>query len=209
MTLKRIPAGRVVSSFTVPSGNYDVRIAEFSEEASKSGLLMFVVEYRVLAPETLRGKGVTERFVIGKRPFDISGGDSSDEFLEYAALDDPEADEELTWVYSRDFRKFKERCIAANWDGAFEDSWDRDELGTVIDQKLGLKIIEEVQQEGKYAGRSQNVVVYSYPFGDIEPALEQKEAKPQKKAASKPPKTKPRNRRAATERQSYDDDDDE
>lgn len=216
MTLRRIPAGRIVTGFTVPNGNFNARIAEFDEESSRSGLLMFVVEYRIEAPERLKGKGVTERFVIGKRPFDVKGNDSSEEFLEYAALDDPEADEELTWIYSRDFRKFKERCLAANWDGALEDAWDRDRLGEIVGLGLGLKIVEEIQEDGKYAGRTQNVVVYSYPLGDVEAALEETAKKVQKGrpggnkgGAGRSKAHKPRNRAATKAARDYDEEEDE
>jgi hypothetical protein len=160
----------VIVGHILPSGYYDVEVITLDEEYTKAkSLLMYVVEYRVLAPAAAKGKPFTEYFVIGKSPWTVSEArrrDASDADIAWFAKDDPDAEDPETWIKSTGFRNLKLRLEAAGY--PLEDVMDMDIVAQeMVGLKLGLRVLQEVDTKvgSAFYGRDVNVVAASYAVG--------------------------------------------
>ena len=181
----RMPTSKVLTGFVLPTGNFDLELTTLTMEHSKSsGLLMFVSESKVVAPITAKGKPFREYFVIGKRPFTFRDPAVSDEDRAYAAIDDPGAEQEITWLRSSGFRKLTSLLKAAGL--ATDQDLDTDELVAVAPGlRYGARINCVVNtQEGKYFGKDQNEVAKYYAIGSETPGIDREN--PPRPSATKP-----------------------
>ena len=169
----KMPTSKVLTSFVLPTVNYNLQLATLTVEHSKgSGLLMFVSESKVTEPSMAKGKPFREYFVIGKRPFTFKNPDVSDEDREYAASDDPGATQEATWLRSSGFRRLCSLLKAAGVDT--DRDIDTDELVAIAPGiRYGARINCVVNtQEGKYFGKDQNEVAKYFAVGAEEPGID-------------------------------------
>ena len=206
---KKAPLGSIVTGFTLPSGYYDLEIKSLEEQYSREkGILMYVLEARVLAPAIARGKAYTERFIIGKTPWNVRP-DMSDDEREWALHDDPEANDDLTWVNSRGARQLKRTLEAAQYH--FDDVADMDVVASEVPGlKYGARIIEKVDDKpgSPYHGRPVNDTAQVYAVGRHEARVDEQPgqtARPGKRQAKPQASTPPRKPRSFSD---YDEDDD-
>lgn len=120
--------GQVPTSNLLPNGTYDFLIEKCDEAyTDNSECLMYVLEVQVVAPKEQSGKKHTEYMMFGKRPFDTND-DRDDDWSEYAALDDPEAEDPLTWRFSQGMRTFKKVAMACGVDLETAEEIEMDEI---------------------------------------------------------------------------------
>jgi hypothetical protein len=191
MSGRQFNIGNIPTSRILPDGYFDLRIANMEEAESRSGLFMYKLEFRVVAPEVCENRAHYEYLTIGKRPSRAEAG-ASEEWLRYCELDDPQGEDPLTQRYSLGLRNLKYILVAMDHKGAASDMIDMEEILDDFNIKnpkdqlrVGAKI---VNAEGK-DGRENNNISFYYEVGKEEPRLvssnERKTNKP-KPAVKKP-----------------------
>ena len=156
----------------LPEGNYDMRIASMEKGYTRErNLLKFVLELRVIEPASMFGKGHYETLVFGTAPFD-PGASQNPEFIEYAALDDPDCEDPLNMRISNNVQLFKQIMHYAGCDmnGAVNMD-DMIALCNAGQLRIGMRICVEEQTTGRYAGRMQNRISHCYEIGREEPGF--------------------------------------
>lgn len=156
----------VPDSNVVPDGTYLVSIAEINEQQSKSGKLMYNARLEIVEPEDFAGMGVFEYFVIG-----------SDE--------DPDGDQEATWIKSIGARRIKNLFKAAQ---VPMDSDMDNIIAAALQAQLVISVSQNIETEGDYKGRVSNRIGAFYPLGSREVGVAQGEAPAQKKPLQAVPK---------------------
>lgn len=162
--------GRSVNFDAVPdtgvvdAGVYQVSIGSLDEKASKSGKLMYDARLEIVEPADFAGMGIFEMFVIG-----------NDE--------DPDANEESTWIKSIGCRRMKQMLKAAQ----VPLDTDMDNvIAAAVSQQLVVSVTQETETEGDYAGRVRNRISAFYPLGHKEVGIAPGQASKPKAAAPKP-----------------------
>ena len=205
----KVHAGSVPTTRLIPEGFFNLRIASAEEAITKTGILMYRVEFRVEAPEVCINRGTVESFFFGKRARKAPEGASGD-FAAYQELEDLMGEDPLNHRFNPSVAAFKKMLVAINHPQARADGWDMDDI---IDS-LTIKNPKEQFRVGAYirnfideGGFERNRMSFFYEIGTQEPQLKvEKEAKAAPMAAAAPTPVKPRTRVAA---ETINDDDDE
>lgn len=203
--------GDIPTSTVLPNGFYNLRIAAFEETISQNkGILMYKMEFRVVAPEVAENRAYYENLIIGKRPYKAPDG-SNAEWVAFCELDDPMAEEPLTQRYASGLRTLKQILVALDHDLAGADVIDMDELMGDFNIKnpkeqfvVGARIREF--SDTKRDNRLRNDVTVWYSADNEKPRLISSKEDTQENKSNTRTRAKTRTRVKA-ELPSYDDDD--
>lgn len=160
----------VRSTRLLPAGYYDMRMVELNETYTRErGMLMYVLVSEVVEPVAQKGLRYWEYMVFGTAPFDP--GDNSDaEYIEYAELEDLEAEDPLTQKYSIGMQVFKRIFEAAGVeltaDLGMHEIMDRVDSGGMV---FGCRMSVQTDDSGVDRNRMSSV----YPQGTQLPRLEE------------------------------------
>lgn len=161
MDLSETPLGGLL-----PEGAYNMKIAGIEERYSQDkGVLMYVMELRVMEPESMLGRGHYELMVFGTTPFNAEHSQNP-EFIAYSKLNDPDAEDPLTLKMSRGVQMFKQLLYYANVDTSgivyMPEMIDLCNSGELM---VGVRLRQEEQKGGQYAGTIRNRIAHVFEVG--------------------------------------------
>lgn len=173
---RQFKIGDIPTSRLLPNGYYVFRIAGLEEAyAQSSGILMYKLELRVVAPEFCVNRGHYDNLFIGKTPRPVPEG-ASEEWARYCELEDLEGADPLTQRYSSGLRILKQILIAADHDLAGADVIDMDEVFedfTIKDPREQIQIGAKLMtRKDPRDGRERNEITVFYAPDAEEPRLD-------------------------------------
>lgn len=171
--MPRVDMSKVISETTLPTGYYDLLVANVDKGRTNNNALRYRVEFRVHEPESLRGAPLYEQLIVGTVPF-APHDNANAEWVEFADLDDPDCLSEVNHTRNPAMRQMKRICEAAGID------CNRDvELDDLMDQLnadgtyIGARVVRKIQQgEGRFAGSPVNDITMCYTRGKEKPRIE-------------------------------------
>lgn len=171
----------VQTSRYIPNSHVSLKIVGLTEKQTRAtGCLMYVINTVVTEPKVQAGKEYNEFCVFGTTPFETNS--DNPEFIEYAELDDADAQDPLTTRYSMGIRDFKRIFETAGID--FSKDVDMDDLADLASSgelTFGGHISLDTDSE---TGKQRNNLNAVYEVGTEEPRLivEKKKGAPAKGA---------------------------
>lgn len=171
--MPRINLALVPDDQALPSGYYNLLIAQADKMQTQKGALMYKIEFRVHEPTSHRGKPYYEWLALGTMPFD-PGDRQDDDWLDFADLEDPECKEELNWRMNPAVQRLKRILVAAGIDG--EQDVELDDIMSQVNQMQWVicgRISRKVETKGRYEGRVVNDLAFVCPVGKEEPRIDE------------------------------------
>lgn len=193
--MAKFKIGDIPTSRLLPAGNYDLRITGLEEQISKSGLLMYRLETRVVAPEVCKNRGYTMYLVVGKHP-NVCPPKSSEEWARYCELDDPMAEDPQTQRFSSGLRTLKQVLTAIDHPTATGDVIDMDEIMAdmaIANPNEQFVFGASITNDKDKNGRETNNTSFIYEQGKQEPGIlgdKVNKARPRTPASAKKPMTR-------------------
>lgn len=165
----------------IPNAHVNLKITGLEGKDNRAGCLMYVISTMVTAPSSQAGKQYTEYCTLGTTPFN-PGRSTDPEFIEYAELDDPQAQDPLTARFSNGARDLKRIFETAGID--FSKPVDMDDLVDIAGSgqlEFGAHISLDTEED---TGKQRNNINAVYKSGSEEPRLvaEAKKGAPAKTA---------------------------
>ena len=153
----------------LPEASYRMRIVSLeSRRTRENGILMYVMEFRVVEPAAVIGRPHYEYLMFGTTPFHVERqGDP--EYQRFAQLDDPDALDPLTHKRSRGIQMFKTILEMAGQ--PMIGAMGMAELTALCNSgqlEVGLRLRREEQQAGEYAGTMRNRIGHVFELGTEE-----------------------------------------
>lgn len=178
--MPRVNMAAVRAQTTLPTGYYDLLIANCERGYNNNGALRYRIEFRVHEPENMRGAPYFENIQVGTRPFD-PGQNTQQSWIDYADLDDPDCLHEINHQNNPALRQLKRICEAAgidcNRDVELDELMDEMNAGGLY---IGARIVEAIQEGGgRYAGSPINRMPMIYARGREKARLEDEPASAQ------------------------------
>lgn len=170
--MPRVNLSMVPDDQALPSGYYNLLLAQADKMQTQAGALMYKIEFRVHEPSAQRGKIFNKWLSVGTRPFD-PGDRQDDDWIDFADLDDPECQDELNWRMNPAIRELKQILVAAGIDG--EQDVELDDIMGQVNQMQWMvcgRISRKVETKGRFEGRVVNELSFVCPIGKEEPRLD-------------------------------------
>lgn len=171
----------VQTSRYIPNAHVSLKVVGLEERLTKAnGCLMYVIDNVVTAPASQAGKQYTEFCVFGTTPFETNSEDP--DFVEYAELDDPQAEDPLTARFSMGMRDFKRIFEGAGIDFTKPVSMaDLVDIASSGELNFGAHVSLDTDET---TGKQRNHINAVYQTGKEEPRLiaDKKKGKPAGKA---------------------------
>lgn len=152
----------------IPNAHVNLKIVGLEGKDNRAGCLMYVIDTVVTAPASQAGKQYTEYCTFGTTPFN-PGRSNDPEFIEYAELDDPQAEDPLTARFSNGMKDFKRIFENAGVD--FSKQVDMDdilELAGSGQLEFGAHVSLDTDET---TGKQRNNINAVYKSGAEEPRL--------------------------------------
>ena len=161
------------SSLLLPPGYYDVLLYQIEEAWSQnSGIRMYRIALRIEAPNAYaEGRFHDENLLFGKRPWNRTPNPDrrpDPDYDAYAALDDPNGEQALSWRYSSGIRLFADICRVTGHD--LNGTVDMDQLILKL-ANSALRFGCELRQRKGTDDRVRTEIAQVYKLGEHAPRV--------------------------------------